>query len=114
MVYGIRSGIRLFHFKEGDQMKIVKTAAVVAMIVLAFAGVALAAEMSGDVKAVDPAKGVLTLSSGAVNVGFDCEKGSLISDVKVGDKVTVVYSEKDGKKIVSEVKKAKKKAAVGC
>jgi Cu/Ag efflux protein CusF len=95
-------------------MKIVRIAAVVAMIVLAVCGVALAAEMSGDVKAVDAAKGVLELSSGSVNVPFDCEKGSLISDVKVGDKVTVVYTEKNGKKVVSEVKKAKKKAAVGC
>ncbi|HTF99663.1 MAG TPA: DUF1344 domain-containing protein [Nitrospirota bacterium] len=95
-------------------MKIGRIIALIAVVVIALAGVVVAAEMSGDVKAVDPVKGNLTLSSGTINVGFDCEKGSLISDVKVGDKVTVVYTEKDGKKIVSEVKKQKKKAAVGC
>ena len=95
-------------------MKIGRILVVVALMVFVVAGLAVAAEMSGVVKAVDPVKGDLQLTSGAINVGFDCEKGSLISDVKVGDKVTVVYTEKGGKKYVSEVKKEKKKAAVGC
>ncbi len=70
--------------------------------------------MSGEVKVVDAGKGTLTLSSESINVGFDCETGSLISDVKVGDKVTVEYTNQDGKKIVTKVTQQKKKPAVGC
>jgi hypothetical protein len=57
----------------------------IAFVLLALVGVALAAEMDGEVIAVDAAKGILTLKSGTVEVGFDCETGSMIKDVKVGD-----------------------------
>ena len=69
-------------------------------VLLVVAGVALAVEkeMSGEVTAVDVAKGTLTLKSGTVEAGFDCETGSLIKDVKVGDKITVQYKEEGGKK----------------
>jgi Cu/Ag efflux protein CusF len=84
---------------------------VVVMLVMG-AAAAFAAELSGTVTAVDPENGTLSLSSGDIDVGFDCESGSLISDVKVGDQVTVTYDEQDGRKVVSAV--AKKRAQVGC
>ncbi len=80
----------------------------VGFVLLVFAGAALAKEMSGEVTAVDAAKGTLVLKSGAVEAGFDCETGSLIKDVKVGDKVTVEYKEQGGKKIVTKVSPMKK------
>ncbi len=88
----------------------------VTFLVLAFVGAAFAAEMSGEVKAVDAAKGVLKLSSGTVETAFDCETGSVVKDVKVGDKVTVEYMDHGGKKMATKVTpmKAKPKAAVGC
>jgi Cu/Ag efflux protein CusF len=99
---------------EGNIMKVAKSVVVIALVLLAFAGVALAMEQSGVVKAVDVQKGMLTLTSGTVDVGFDCELGSLIKDVKVGDKVTVEYTEKGGKKVVTKVGPQKAKAQVGC
>jgi hypothetical protein len=81
---------------------------------LAFVGVALAAEMSGEVTAVDPVKGHLTFKSGTVETGFDCENVSMIKDVKVGDKVTVEYTEVGGKKKATKVSPMKKKPSVGC
>jgi hypothetical protein len=75
----------------------------IGFIIVVFAGVALAAEMSGEVTAVDAAKGTLTLKSGTVEAAFDCETGSLIKDVKVGDMVMVEYKEDGGKKMVTKV-----------
>ena len=75
----------------------------IGFIIVVFAGLALAAEMSGEVTAVDAAKGTLTLKSGTVEAAFDCETGSLIKDVKAGDKVTVEYKEAGGKKIVTKI-----------
>ncbi len=88
----------------------------VVFLVFGFAGAVLAAEMSGEVKAVDAAKGMIKLSSGSMETAFDCETGSVVKDVKVGDKVTVEYTEKGGKKMATKVTpmKAKPKAAVGC
>lgn len=94
-----------------------KRATIVLLIgfVFVFAGAALAAEMSGEVTAVDTAKGTLTLKSGTAEAGFDCETGSLIKDVKVGEHVTVEYKEEGGKKIVTKVAPMmmKKKATGG-
>lgn len=81
-----------------------------AFVLLALAGAVLAAEMTGEVTAVDAVKGSLTLTSGAVEAGFDCEAVSLIKDVKVGDRVTVQYKEQGGKKIATKVTPMKKKA----
>ncbi len=86
---------------------------------LTVVGIAIAAEMSGQVTAVDAAKGTLTLKSGSVTAGFDCEKGSMLKDVKVGDNVMVQYTEHAGKKKATSVTKAagaapaKKSAAPG-
>jgi len=86
----------------------------IVFVLLTFVGVALAAELSGEVTAVNAEKGTLTLKSGSVEAGFDCEGVSLIKDVKVGDQVTVQYKEQDGKKIVTKISPMKKKAPVGC
>ncbi len=86
----------------------------IVFVLLTFVGVALAAEMSGEVTVVDAAKGILTLKAGTVAAGFDCETGSLIKDVKVGDQLTVQYKEEGGKKIATKVTPMKKKAPVGC
>jgi len=89
---------------------------VVSLVLVAFAGAALALEMSGKVTAVDAAKGTLTVQSEKIEAGFDCETGSMIKDVKVGDMVKVEYTEAGGKKKATKVTPAaaKKKAAVGC
>ncbi len=85
----------------------------IAAVLLVFAGAAAAVEVSGEVTAVDVETGVLTLKSGSVEVGFDCEAGSLIKDVKVGDLVTVVYKEAGGKKVATKVTPKKMKAPAG-
>jgi hypothetical protein len=85
----------------------------VAVILLVVAGAAFALEMTGTVTAVDAAKGTLSVKGEKVDVGFDCETGSMVSNVKVGDKVTVTYEEKAGKKKATKVAPVKK-AAVGC
>jgi Cu/Ag efflux protein CusF len=95
-------------------MKRAASVVLIAFILLSFAGAALAGEMSGEVVAVDAAKGALALKSGSVTAGFDCEKGSLIKEVKVGDKVTVQYKEEGGKKIATKVTPVKKQVSVGC
>ena len=94
-------------------MKAVTSVLVVAFMLLAFVGMAVAKEISGEVTAVDTAKGTLTLKSGTVEAPFDCENGSLIKDVKVGDHVTVEYKEEGGKKIATKITQKKKKAAGG-
>jgi hypothetical protein len=86
-------------------MKALRSLFLIGFVLLILVGVALAVEkeMSGEVTAVDVAKGTLTLKSGSVEAGFDCETGSLIKDVKVGDKVTVQYKEEDGKKKATKI-----------
>ena len=97
-------------------MKRASIVLLVGFVLIAFAGAAFAMEMSGEVTAVDAGKGILTLKSGTLVSGFDCETGSLLKDVKVGDKVTVDYKEEGGKKVVTKISsmKMKKKAPVGC
>jgi hypothetical protein len=85
----------------------------VAVILLVVVGAAFALEMSGTVSAVDAGKGTLSIKGEKVDVGFDCETGSMVKDVKVGDKVTVTYEEKAGKKKATKVAPMKK-ASVGC
>jgi hypothetical protein len=84
------------------------------VVVVAFAGVAFAGEMSGTVTAVDAGKGSLSLKSQSFVASFDCETGSVVKDVKVGDQVTVEYKEMNGKKTATKVTPKKPKAAVGC
>jgi hypothetical protein len=98
---------------EVGNMKVATTMLLIAVVLLTLTGVALATEMSGEVTAVDVAKGTLTLKSQTIDVAFDCEEGSLIKDVKVGDQVTVEYKEEGGKKMATKVIVKKKKAAGG-
>jgi hypothetical protein len=91
-------------------MKRVTIVLFIGFVLLTFAGAVIAAEMSGEVTKVDAAKGILVLKSGMVEAGFDCETGSLIKDVKVGEKVTVEYKEQGGKKMATKVKPMKPKA----
>jgi hypothetical protein len=95
-------------------MKRTASVVLIAVVLLTFAGAALAGEMSGEVIAVDTAKGTLTLKSGSATAGFDCETGSLIKDIKISDKVTVQYKEAGGKKIITKVTPMKKQVSVGC
>ncbi len=94
-------------------MKAATSFLVIAFVLLTFVGIAVAKDMSGEVIAVDAAKGTLTLKSGKVEAPFDCETGSLIKDVKVGDHVTVTYKEQDGKKIATKVTPKKKRVTGG-
>lgn len=97
-------------------MKKVMAVLLVSLVLLTFAGIAVAKELTGEVTAVDVAKGTLTVKSEKMEVGFDCEEGSMIKDVKVGDHVKVTYNEKGSKKIatkVSVMKMKKKPAAAG-
>jgi hypothetical protein len=95
-------------------MKRASIVLLVGFVLLALAGAAFAIEMSGEVTAVDAGKGTLSLKSGTLVSGYDCETGSLLKDVKVGDKVTVDYKEEGGKKVVTKVSPMKKKPPVGC
>ena len=94
-------------------MKVTTSFFLIAVVLFTFVGIAIAGEMSGEVTAVDAAKGTLTLKSGTVSAGFDCEVGSLIKDVKVGDQVTVQYKEEGGKKTATKVTPMKKKTTGG-
>ena len=94
-------------------MKAAMSFLMIAFVLLTFISAAVAEEMSGKVIAVDTVKGTLTLKSGTVDAGFDCESGSLIKDVKVGDHVTLEYKKAGGKKMVTKVTPMKKKPAGG-
>jgi lipopolysaccharide export system protein LptA len=85
--------------------------ALVAVILMVVAGAAFALEMSGTVSAVNIEKGTLTVKGEKVDVPFDCETGSMIKGVKVGDKVTVEYKEVNGMKRATKVTPV---PAVGC
>jgi len=95
-------------------MKRASIVLLVGFILLALAGAAFAVEMSGEVTAVDAGKGTLSLKSGNLVSGYDCEIGSLLKAVKVGDTVTVDYKNEGGKKVVTKISPMKKKPPVGC
>ncbi|MBI4688795.1 MAG: hypothetical protein HY754_00760 [Nitrospirae bacterium] len=79
---------------------------------------------NGEVKAVDAAANSITITRKKGDLTVVADKDTVIkvgkekktlADVKVGDKATVMYSEKDGKNVaksitVSAAKKAEKKA----
>jgi Cu/Ag efflux protein CusF len=75
----------------------------IVLVLLAFVGVALAAEMTGVVTAVDVEKSTITMKSEKMAVSFDCETGSLLKGIKAGDTVTVQYTEEGGKKLATSV-----------
>ncbi|WP_333653506.1 hypothetical protein [Dissulfurispira sp.] len=94
------------------------------LLVLSIAGVAVAKEkvkvkhITGDVAAVDAAAKSLTVKGKRAEVVISTDEKTVVkaekekkslSDVKVGDKVTVKYSEVEGKNIAKsiEIKPAK-------
>jgi len=96
-----------------------KTVVMVVLVAacLVAAGAAFAAEMSGTVTAIDAAKNSLSVKGEKMDAAFDCETGSLLTGIKVGDKVAVQYDEAGGKKKATKItpmKPAAKKPAVGC
>jgi hypothetical protein len=94
-------------------MKRASIVLLILFVLLALASVALAMEMSGEVTAVDAGKGTISLKTGTLVSGYDCETGSLLKDVKVGDKVTVDYKEEMGKKVVTKISPLKQKPSMG-
>ncbi len=63
----------------------------------------------GEVTAVDAAANTLTVKGKKGEVSFSIDdktrfhKGKTLADVKVGDKLTVKYTETDGKKVATSV-----------
>ncbi len=86
----------------------------IVVLLLAFAGAAFASEMSGTVTAVNADKATFSLKSQTIDAGFDCEIGSLMKGMKVGDQVTVEYKEEGGKKKATKITPMKPKPQVGC
>ena len=92
-------------------MKVSTFVLVVAVVLLTFVGVALAGEMSGTVTAVNAEKNTITLKSQTMDVSYDCEDGTLLKGVKVGDEVTVEYKGQAGKKMATKINPMKKNSA---
>jgi hypothetical protein len=86
----------------------------IAVVLLAFVGAAFASEMSGTVTAVNAEKGTFTLKSQTIDAGFDCESGSMMKGMNVGDQVVVEYKEEGGKKKATKITPMKPKPPVGC
>lgn len=57
---------------------------------IGLAGAAYAADMTGAIKSLDAAKNMVTLDNGN---SFDVAKGVSLSAFKVGEKVTVTYTQ---------------------
>lgn len=64
--------------------------AVAAASVIGLAGAAYAAQASGTIKSLDTAKDMITLDNGAT---YDVAKGVSLAGFKVGEKVTVTYTQ---------------------
>jgi hypothetical protein len=90
-------------------MKVAKSVLVVALVLLAFVGAAIASEISGVVTAVSVEKNTMAMKSATFEGSYN-KDGSLLKDVKVGDSVTVEYVELEGKKVVVKIMPMKKDA----
>ena len=93
------------HDKEESQMK--KIAALVLAATFLFVGIAVAAEMEGTIRSVDPAGKQIMLSDGttlvcddSTNITVEGKEGKL-DDLKEGSKVKASYEEKDGKNMAA-------------
>ncbi len=75
----------------------------VAAVMLTVVGSALATDLTGVVTAVNMEKSTITIAAEKMNVSFDCETGSLLKGINVGDTVKVQYSEENGKKLATTV-----------
>ena len=76
--------------------------ALVALALLIAAGSAGAAEMRGRLEAVDQAAGTITVAG----VTYQAPAGVNLEAYPVGDRVVVVYEERDGQKVATAVRKA--------
>jgi len=83
-------------------------------VLVTLVGAAFANEMSGVVTAIDTQHNTVTVKSSTMDAGFDCETGTLLKGVKVGDQVTIEYREEGGKKMTTKITPMMKKAPVGC
>ncbi len=86
-------------------------------VCLVAAGAAFAAqEMTGSVTAVDMGKNTITVKGEKMEAAMDCETGSMLQGIKVGDVVNVKYDDLGKSKRAIKITPAKKapKAAVGC
>jgi Cu/Ag efflux protein CusF len=79
------------------------------VFVLVFAVQVSAAEMKGEVKAIDPSANTITLG----NVVFEARKVDL-SGIKVGDSVKITYEVKGKKNILKCIDKEKFVPVEGC
>jgi carbon monoxide dehydrogenase subunit G len=95
-------------------MKRVAAIVTAAVLVVALASFAFAAEKTGTIKAVDANAGTITFApeGGGADMTLKADKGVDLSKVKADTKASVTV-ENDMVKEIKEVK-AKKKAPVGC
>jgi Cu/Ag efflux protein CusF len=83
--------------------------AVVLAGMLAFGGLAMAAEMEGKIQTVDPAGKEMVLDDGTKLTWGDDTKISVkgqegkLEDLKEGAKVKASYEDKDGKKVLGTI-----------
>ena len=80
------------------------TALLSAAVLMLSAGLALAAEDSGKVKAVDTPSRTLTLENGTT---FRLSENVTIQMLKPGQEVTVSYEERGGQRVADQVMIAK-------
>ncbi|MFJ6328664.1 MULTISPECIES: DUF1344 domain-containing protein [unclassified Rhizobium] len=76
----------------------------VALILVASTTTVFAKEMTGTVEAIDKSHDSITLSTGQT---FTLPEGIEAETLKVGEKITVVYSTKAGKLLAKSIKAAK-------
>lgn len=84
-------------------MRAIASILLVIAVTVVFAASVFAMEMSGVVTAIDVEKSTITLKTEKMDVSVDCETGSLLKGIKVGDSVTVQYREEGGKKLATRV-----------
>lgn len=87
--------------------KFMAIALLVAAGMFALAPVVHAAEAKGAVKAVDAGAGTLSVESEGKTIDLEAgaEAKAKLEGLKAGDAVTVTYDVKDGKNMISDVKK---------
>jgi len=74
--------------------------AMVAMLVLAPIGAAFAAEASGTITAISKNADTITLSDGKT---YTLPEGIEDTQLRVGEKIQLIYAEKGGKAVVSHL-----------
>lgn len=77
--------------------------AVMVLVIAVFVGTAFAAELRGNVEAVDKEKGSLSVRNGKELVEFECAPGTLKKRVRKDDEVTVQYTDEAGKRKATKV-----------